>query len=154
MGVDPNALSPAECRVRFGSGRVARLGTADARGTPHVVPVVFVLDGNTVYSAVDRKPKRTTALRRLANVVANPAASLLVDHYDDADWDALWWVRADGRARVTDGVADREEVGHALDLLTSRYSQYRAQPPPGPVLAVDVDRWSGWSGRATTSGTP
>ena len=79
---------------------MARLATADAGGRPHLVPVVFAVDDDRVYSVVDAKPKRTTALRRLANVAENPAVALLVDHYDDADWDALWWVRAEGRGRV------------------------------------------------------
>jgi len=26
-------------------------------------------------------------------------------------------------------------------------SQHRAEPPEGPVLSVDVTRWSGWSAR-------
>jgi PPOX class probable F420-dependent enzyme len=120
---------------------VARLATADALGRPHLVPIVFALDGDHVYSAVDAKPKRTTALRRLANVRENPAVALLVDHYDD-DWDTLWWVRADGRGRVLDAGCD--EARRAVDLLRARYPQQRAA---GAVLAVDVERWSGWSAR-------
>ena len=74
----------AEARERFAGARVARLATADADGRPHLVPVVFAVDGDTIYSVVDAKPKRTTALRRLANVRENPRVTLLVDHYDDA----------------------------------------------------------------------
>jgi PPOX class probable F420-dependent enzyme len=128
-----------DARARFAAARVARLATADADGRPHIVPVCFAVDGDTVYSAVDEiKPKATLRLRRLRNVAENPAVSLLVDHYDD-DWSALWWVRADGRARVLDAAPD------AVALLADRYSQYRDAPPSGPVLAVDVDRWTGWS---------
>jgi PPOX class probable F420-dependent enzyme len=103
---------------------------------------VFAVAGDVVYSAVDHKPKRTTALRRLANVAANPRVALLVDAYDE-DWERLWWVRADGTARVLDPAepAAREAVG----LLVARYDQYRGRPPAGPVLAVAVTRWSGWS---------
>ena len=93
-------------------------------------------------SAVDAKPKRTTALRRLANVRENPAVAVLVDHYDDARWDALWWVRADGRGRVLD--SEEPEAQRATVLLAQRYPQQRAL---GSVLAVDVQRWSGWSAR-------
>jgi PPOX class probable F420-dependent enzyme len=136
-----------QARERFAAARVARLATADASGRPHVVPVAFavLIDGerSTVYSAVDVKPKRTTALRRLANVRANPKASLLVDHYDDADWTALWWVRADGTGRVLP--PDEPEAQLAVDLLMRRYPQYRAQPPPGPVLAINVTGWVSWS---------
>jgi len=136
------SLPPRQARARFAAARVARLATADAEGRPHVVPFVFAVAGDTVVSAVDAKPKRSTALRRLANVAANPAVAVLADHYED-DWTALWWVRGDGRARVVDVASP--EGRRALDLLADRYAQYRAEPPPGPVLAVDVSRWTGWS---------
>ena len=129
-------------RDLFASARVARLATVGPAGAPHLVPCVFALAGDTIYSAVDAKPKRHTALRRLANVAAEPRVVLLADHYAE-DWTALWWVRADGAARVVPAAADE---GHrALLALTARYPQYAAAPPPGPVLAVDVHRWSGWS---------
>lgn len=131
-------LGPEEARERFASARVARLATADAAGVPHLVPLVFVSTATTIYSAVDAKPKRTTALRRLANVRANPRVALLVDHYTD-DWTRLWWARADGVGRVLDSAPE------ALTLLAAKYDQYRGHPPNGPVLAIDVDHWSGWS---------
>jgi PPOX class probable F420-dependent enzyme len=132
-------VSPEEARERFASARVARLATADADGVPHIVPLVFALDGDTIYSAVDAKPKRTTDLKRLRNVAANPRVALLADHYAD-DWDVIWWARADGTGRVLDGSPE------AVALLRERYAQYRDAPPEGPVLAVDVERWSGWHG--------
>jgi len=135
-------VTPKEARGLFAQARVARLATVGASGRPHLVPIVFALDGDVVYSAVDAKPKRTTALRRLENVRRDPRVALLADHYDDADWDALWWVRADGGARVLD--AQEPEARRALELLAGRYAQYRAAPPRGPVLAVAVERWSGW----------
>jgi PPOX class probable F420-dependent enzyme len=142
-------MDRARARELFAAARVARLATADADGAPHLVPIVFALDGDTIYSAVDDKPKRSRALRRLANVAANSAVAVLVDHYDE-DWTALWWVRADGTGRVLDtaGTARSREAARALTLLTERYPQYRAAPPPGPVLAVDVARWSGWAAGA------
>jgi PPOX class probable F420-dependent enzyme len=132
-------MTGAEARERFAGARVARLATADADGQPHLVPVAFAVDDDTVYSVTDAKRKRTTALRRLANVRENPRVSLLVDHYDD-DWDALWWARADGRARVLE--AAEPEARHAIELLVARYPQ---QTATGSVLAVDVERWSGWT---------
>jgi len=130
-----------EARERFARARVARLATADSRGIPHLVPIVFAVDRDVVYSAVDRKPKRSYALRRLANLAANPNASVLVDHFDD-DWNALWWVRADGLARILE--PESEEARHAVDLLAARYHQYLADRPDGPVIALDVQTWSGW----------
>lgn len=133
-------MTESEARRRFAAARVARLATADRGGTPHVVPVVFVVEGDHIYTVTDAKPKRTTALRRLSNVRENPAVALLVDYYDDQDWDELWWVRADGRGRVLE--PDQPEAARAIAQLRARYPQQRAS---GAVLAVDVRRWSGWS---------
>jgi PPOX class probable F420-dependent enzyme len=127
---------------RFGAARVARLATTNADGAPHVVPVVFALDVETVWTAVDDKPKSTMALRRLDNVRARPRLSLLVDHYAD-DWSALWWIRADG----TGTVLDAAEAADGLAILVAKYEQYQRRPPPGPVLRVDVTRWVSWSAR-------
>jgi PPOX class probable F420-dependent enzyme len=104
------------------------------------VPVVFVLEGDVVFSAVDEKPKRTRRLQRLENVRSNAHVALLADHYDDSDWGALWWVRADGTGRVLEG----SDAAPGIALLTQRYEQYRDAPPRGPLLAVAVERWSGW----------
>jgi PPOX class probable F420-dependent enzyme len=135
-------VDPSSARERFAAARVARLATVDETGHPHLVPIVFAVSGDTVYSAVDGKPKRSMALRRLANVQANPSVCLVVDHYED-DWEALWWVRADGRGRVLD--PEDVEARRAVELLAGRYPQHRREPPKGAVLAVDVTRWSGWS---------
>lgn len=149
-------MTEPEARSRFAAARVARLATAGSDGRPHLVPVVFAVSGDIVYSAVDAKPKSTTALRRLANVRENPAVALLVDHYDDSDWDALWWVRADARGRVLDPggqtpsgtgddlAAEAAEARRAIELLRGRYPQQEAV---GAVLAADVERWTGWSAR-------
>ena len=126
--------------ARFGAARVARLATTTADGSPHLVPVVFALAGETVWTAVDGKPKSTIALRRLDNVRAHPMVSLLVDHYAE-DWATLWWVRVDGVATVLD--ADTAQQG--LKALVAKYPQYQESPPPGPVLRVDVTRWVSWS---------
>ena len=126
---------------RLTSARVARLATTDPDGRPHLVPIVFVVEGDTLYSAVDRKPKRSTRLRRIENARARPEVTILVDHYDD-DWRHLWWLRLRGRARVLD---DGQERAHALALLREKYPQYRSEPPDGPVLAVDVSDVRSWS---------
>jgi PPOX class probable F420-dependent enzyme len=134
-------------RRRVGEARVGRLGTVTGDGRPHLVPCCFVLDvaggrggGEVVYSAVDAKPKSTLALRRLANLRANGAAALLVDHYDE-DWSTLWWVRIDGRGRVIETGPERER---ALDLLAAKYEQYRRQRPAGAVVAVEATGWRAW----------
>lgn len=133
-------LSEEQARGRFAEGRVARLATVTRSGDPHIVPIVFALLGDTVYTSVDAKPKSTTALRRLENMAANPNVAVLVDHYSE-DWARLWWVRADGTARP----AEADEARTAVERLAARYPVYRTQPPPGPVIAIRITRWSGWS---------
>ncbi|MEU2031278.1 TIGR03668 family PPOX class F420-dependent oxidoreductase [Nocardia amamiensis] len=135
-------MSSEEARERFAASPVARLATVSAAARPHLVPIVFVVVGDRIYTSVDAKPKTTMALRRLANIAANPAVTVLVDHYSD-DWTRLWWARADGDARV----ADAAEAGVAKRRLAARYPDYQDQPPPGPVIAIEVTRWSGWSAR-------
>jgi PPOX class probable F420-dependent enzyme len=135
-------VNAGEARRLFAQARVAHLATVGASGRPHLVPIAFALAGDVAFSAVDAKPKRTAALQRLENVRRNPAVALLADHYDDGDWSALWWVRADGAARV---LANADpEAALAVALLSERYEQYRATPPAGSVLAIAVERWSGW----------
>jgi PPOX class probable F420-dependent enzyme len=134
-----NALDD-ELRRRVATARVARLATADRGGRPHVVPICFSLDGETLYTAVDRKPKRSHRLKRLDNIRANPRVELLVDQYED-DWTKLWWVRLQGSGRI---VESGEEHDRALALLAAKYPQYREEPPPGPVLVIDLDGWRGW----------
>lgn len=129
-------------RARLALARVAHLATTGPGGQPHLVPVCFALEGAIVYFAVDAKPKRTPDLKRLRNIEANPKVCILVDHYDD-DWSRLWWVRVDGTARL---VKEEDERRHAIELLEARYSQYRRMPPEGPVVAISVDRLTGWTG--------
>jgi PPOX class probable F420-dependent enzyme len=140
--VEAVRMSGGWARARFADARVARLATADALGRPHLVPIVFACDGDALYTAVDAKPKSGARLRRLDNIDANPAVSVLVDHYED-DWRRLWWARADGRARIVS--RDDQEGVRAMAALTERYAQYRAAPPPGPVIVIEVRRWSAWS---------
>ncbi len=136
-------MEQAEARRRLAGSKVAHLATLSAEGRPHVVPIVFALEADTLYFAVDSKPKKTTRLARLKNIAANPTVSVLVDHYED-DWTKLWWVRADGAARV---VTDDTEAQRALDLLAKRYAQHAAERPAGPVVAIHIDRVTGWTGK-------
>jgi PPOX class probable F420-dependent enzyme len=133
-------VTPQQARAQFATADHAYLATADSNGRPHLVPIGFALDGDTIYTAVDAKPKRTTSLKRLANIAANPQVSVLTDHYEPGDWSQLWWARADGTAEILD------QHAHAVELLKERYEPYRTSPPVGPVIAIAVSRWSGWSG--------
>ena len=130
---------------RLRSARVGRIATVTPDDRPHVVPFVFALDETAevlrAFWAVDRKPKRSERLLRLRNLEANPAVEFVVDGYDE-DWRSLWWVRASGAGRVVDA---EDERSNALGILRSKYPQYEAEPPDGPVVAIDIERISGWS---------
>ena len=132
-------VESGDAKRHLAESKVARLATVSDEGRPHIVPIVFAMDGDTLYFAVDAKPKTTTNLKRLKNIAANPAVSVLADHYED-DWSKLWWVRADGTARI---VTDDAEARHATGLLADRYAQFRRA---GSVVAMRIDRVTGWSG--------
>lgn len=139
-------MTDDEARVLLASASSATLGTLTADGAPHLVPFCFVLDGNTVFSAIDHKPKSTMALRRLDNIRARPSTSVLADHYSD-DWEQLWWVRGDGLARVLE---DGPEKERAVDQLVEKYQQYRVTRPAGPVVAIDISQWRSWSAKRSS----
>jgi PPOX class probable F420-dependent enzyme len=130
-------------RRLVGEARVARLATIDPDGRPNPVPFVFALNGDLLVSAVDRKPKSTRNLQRLANIAERPEVAVLVDHYEE-DWDRVWWVRLRGRARVVEEGPERDR---AVGLLAGKYPQYRTTPPDGPAILVQVEEWRGWSAR-------
>jgi PPOX class probable F420-dependent enzyme len=135
-----------DARRRFSEARVARLATVEGRKQPHLVPVTFALgsgpEGDAICFAIDSKPKSTRQLQRLFNISENSRVSLLVDFYDDEDWTRLWWVRADGSARILEdgGIFDV-----AIGGLRAKYPQYEQEPPAGPVVVVEVKQWRGWS---------
>jgi PPOX class probable F420-dependent enzyme len=124
----------------FGNAPVAMLTTVGADGAPHVVPVVFALHNDVVFTAVDAKRKSTHRLRRLVNIAAEPRVSLLVDHYED-DWSQLWWVRADGLAEIHE-TGEAMAAGYAL--LRAKYAQYDRIALDGPVVTVTVSKWTDW----------
>jgi PPOX class probable F420-dependent enzyme len=140
--VPPADVNEDEARARFAAGAVARLATAGPDGRPHIVPVVFAVEGDRIYSGIDEKPKKGSELKRLKNIAANPLVSILVDHYED-EWRDIWWVRADGVARLAD---DEDEVAHARGLLRQKYPQYEATGLAiGGAIVIDVRAWRSWS---------
>jgi PPOX class probable F420-dependent enzyme len=140
----------AGLRRRIARARVGHLATSD-RLTPAVVPVCFVLLGETLYHAIDGKPKRPGQLQRVKNVQANPRAGLLIDHYDE-DWRRLWYVLLRGKARV---VYRGPEQGRAITALRKKYPQYRTTVPLSAdalVIAIDVGRLQHWRASSTGRG--
>jgi PPOX class probable F420-dependent enzyme len=134
-------LTEKAARERLTSVPVLRMATTDETGRPHLVVMTFAVDGDRVYTAVDAKPKSTRDLKRLRNIHANPRVAVLADHYED-DWTRLWWVRADATAEIVD---DPAAMARPIALLRERYPQYRQAPPEGPVIALTVERWTGWA---------
>ncbi len=135
-------MTGEDARRLFVGARVATLGSLTAAGAPHLVPVAFAVDGDTVWTAVDAKPKRAGSLRRHENIRRRPAVSLLAQEWDE-DWARLWWARADGSAEVTDAPA---AVARAVELLRAKYRQYAEVEIGGPVIKVSVSGWRAWRG--------
>jgi PPOX class probable F420-dependent enzyme len=135
-------LPADEARRRLAAARVAILGTVRADGRSHVVPIVFALDGDTLYSIADPKPKDGLDLLRHRNVAANPAVSVLVHEYHEP-WEGIWWVRADGLARVVESGPERNA---AIRLLRAKYPDYATWSTPfGAATMVEMKRVSSWT---------
>lgn len=120
----------------------AVLATVHPRRGADAVPVVYAVDDDHVGIPIDIvKPKASTRLQRERNLEADPRATLLIDHWDPADWSRLWWVRAELR-RIGDASAER--AARLAGLLAERYPQYEDQPF-ARVLVLRVEEVTGWS---------
>ena len=131
-------MAEQEMRRRVSGARVARVGTLDERGRAHLVPIVFAVDDDTLYSGSDAGPR---PVKRLRNLARDPRVTVLVDHYDE-DWTKVWWVRLRGAGRVA---ADAPETDRARKLLAAKYPQYGGNTGDGLVMAVDIAEWTGWA---------
>jgi PPOX class probable F420-dependent enzyme len=130
--------------------RVGHLATANARGIPHVVPVCFAVVGDSAYITIDEKPKGAAPLKRVRNILENPAVALVVDRYDE-DWTRLGWVMLRGRGEILES---GDEHDQAQALLRARYAQLRAMRIEGlPVIAIRIERATSW-GNLSSDGEP
>jgi PPOX class probable F420-dependent enzyme len=146
---EASMLSDGERRF-LAHQRIAHLATADRRAVPHVVPVCFAISESTLYITLDEKPKRhpATSLKRMTNIVENPAVAVVVDRYDE-DWALLGWVMLRGRADV---LIDGPEHDTAQALLRSRYPQLKAMRIAQlPVIAVRIERTTSWGNLSVAS---
>jgi PPOX class probable F420-dependent enzyme len=130
---------PAWAGLMLESERVARLGLLDDEDRPRVLPVTFAVADGAVYSAIDRKPKRTAEPARVRYLRRRPEAALTVDHYAD-DWTQLAWVQVLGRVELLDPAED--EAG--MEALAAKYAPYREEAPPGPLLRLMPERTLHW----------
>ena len=122
--------------------RVGHLATADARATPHLVPVCFVVSEGTLYITIDQKPKGDPrGLKRIRNILENPVAAFVADRWDE-NWTRLGWVMLRGPAEILSGGAEHDR---AQELLRQRYAQYRAMELAElPVIAIRIERVTSW----------
>ena len=130
-------------RLFLNNRRVAHLATADRDAAPHVVPVCFAIFDDTLYVAIDAKPKRSLSnpLKRLKNIAQNPAVAVIVDRYAE-DWGQLGWVMLRGRAQILN---DGREHDEAQALLRSRYPQLKRMQIAGlPVIALRIVSATSW----------
>ena len=94
-----------------------------------------------LYSAIDAKPKRTTLLRRVRNIIATGRASFVVDLWSE-DWRQLAYVLVEGPAELLEDGQERDE---ALILLTAKYPQYDDLPlVDNRVIKLTAERTVTW----------
>ena len=141
-------LTPRQIQ-RLNAAPVGRLATAGLDAAPHIIPVCFALAnpaaGARIYSVLDQKPKRAplTRLRRVRNILANPQAALIIDHYN-ADWQQLWYLLLSGPAQLLTDPADPERQT-AIRRLQQKYPQYRTMAiTANPVIKLTVARAVSW----------
>jgi PPOX class probable F420-dependent enzyme len=130
-----------QCRVSAEKQRVGHLATCSSSMQPHIVPVTFAFRNGSIVIGIDEKPKSTTKLKRLRNILENPRVSLMWDEYDE-DWTKLWWVRGDGVGLIIESGLVWEAAWAALN---AKYLQYQGSRHEGPCMSVEIDSWSGWS---------
>lgn len=135
-----------DVRATLEGARHGYLSTASADGDPHLQPVVFQIVGDSLYIAIDEKPKTTLRLRRLTNIESNPKFALLVDQYDD-DWNRLWWILLRGPAEVLwPSEWEAGEAGEAIAALRAKYAQYESMGlEERPLLKLTPERVTRWS---------
>lgn len=123
--------------------QVARLATVDGSGQPLVLPICYVLAGETLCSPTDAKPKRVAVqrLKRLRNIRENPQVALVIDDYSE-DWTQLAYVILHGTAEV---LTEGPVFDAAISALREKYPQYRQMPiEANPMIAVHLTRAVSW----------
>ncbi len=144
-------LSEGEALARLASHDHGVLCTLHPARGVDAVPVVYAADQGWVGVPVDLvKPKRSTRLQRERNLRADPRATLLIEHWDRADWARLWWVRAELRWQDDADVALTDRLA---TLLARRFTQYRGRPFER-ILVFHILAAVGWSGSDASTAQP
>lgn len=112
---------------------VCRLATASKDAEPHVVPVIYALDGEEVVVAVDYGTKK------LKNLKENARVALVVDEYHP------------NRAVMVEGACEILERGkeylRLLKILFDRFEYYRENPwgeGESPILKIRPTKAVSW----------
>jgi len=136
-------LERSRCEDLMARAERGVLATRHARRGVDAVPVCFAVAGRTLVVPIDQvKPKASTDLQRVKNLVADPRAALLCDHWDALDWTRLWWVRASlTRREATDGERSTLE-----SLLRRKYPPYQGAAF-ADLIVFRVEAIAGWSAR-------
>jgi len=115
------------------SHELCRLATASKGGRPHVVPVIYTLDGEDIIIAIDYKTKK------LKNLKENPKLALVVDDYHP------------NRGLMVEGDCEILERGseylRLLQILFDRFVFYRKNPwgeGESPILKVRTTKVVMW----------
>lgn len=126
--------------------RVARLATIDSEFKPHLVPVVFVFDGNHFFIPVDEKRKTTKPekLKRIRNIQDNPNVTLLIDEYSE-DWTKLAFVMIQGKASVATKEEGNIQVREAYKKLMTKYLQYQKVSVGEMCIIISPKKVASWS---------
>ena len=112
---------------------LCRLATASKGAKPHVVPVIYAVDGENVVIAVDYETKK------LKNLQENPQVALVIDEYRPNH--ALM---IEGRCEILER---GKEYLRLLQILFDRFAYYRNNPwgeGESPILKVKPTKAVSW----------
>ncbi len=126
--------------------RIARLATIDSEFKPHLVPVVFVFDGNHFFIPVDEKRKtaKPEKLKRVRNIQDNPNVALLFDEYSE-DWTKLAFVMIQGEALIANKIEANIQVRQAYKKLMTKYVQYQKVEIGEMCIVITPIKVASWS---------
>jgi PPOX class probable F420-dependent enzyme len=125
--------------------RVARLATVNSQSEPHLVPVVFVFDGNYFYIPIDEKRKtvKPDKLKRVLNIKENPQVALLIDEYSE-DWTRLAFVMVQGKASIVNQVREDTRLYDAYKKLVAKYLQYQKVRLSETCIMIKPEKILSW----------
>ena len=137
---------PSDVEEFIERARVARLATIDTEFKPHLVPVVFVFDGNHFFIPLDEKRKtaKPEKLKRIRNIQDNPNVTLLIDEYSE-DWTKLAFVMIQGKASVATKEEGNIQVREAYKKLMTKYLQYQKVSVGEMCIIITPNKVASWS---------